>query len=66
MAKVNVTLRDDVLVELDELVALGASGTRSATLAGLVRSSWRASFPEQAAAQVVMQPPGAVEIERHE
>ena len=61
MAKVNVTLRADVLAELDELVSLGASGSRSATLAGLVRSSWRQTFPERAAGQAVMQPPGAVQ-----
>ncbi len=60
MSKVNVTLRDDILAELDELVEVGASGSRSATLAGLVRSSWRATFPARAHDRTVMESPGPV------
>ncbi len=37
MAKINVTLRDDVLGELDELVSESAQGSRSAYLATLIR-----------------------------
>ena len=39
MAKINVTLRDDVLAELDVLVERSALGSRSAVIAGLVREA---------------------------
>ena len=60
MLRLNVTMQAAIVRELDELVAVGASGSRSATLAGLVRASWRATFPELAAEQAVMQSPGPV------
>ncbi len=58
--RLNVTFQVEILQELDALVELGASGSRSTTLAGLVRSSWAATFPDQMAQRVLMQAPGAV------
>ena len=40
MAKINVTLRDDVLAELDVLVEASARGSRSAAIAGLIRGAY--------------------------